>query len=787
MDAPTTSRSLQYVLLLSVCLLSLTALRGHASAQPAQFDKQSPEGQVAKGPGDKKDDDGRSPWKEATNFVQHMTETKIKGSRKIEIQPLQQADGITAGLVIAYGHLIAPPYKIEYQEKGLLVNGVQVQPSLIMEREAAASAPFSVEQRAKFARVAELMKTLKDEYRVGMRSKSLGEVQAGIIDRIKKSTDVFENPEWLGKDVLIVRLAFAEGSRVLRFSEKPPEVLSDDERRRLAKEGARKFKESDLSSLKKMLGAGAWMAFSSTGDRSMGPGDCRAKVNQIMAETGLTDEQRIEKLRERVFFNVKLARDVVENYQAAEWRMKLAMTGPATTASGALSVGRRGILNIPVTNLGAKNRSLQNVRISVTGVPSWFRFISRQSQLGPQTIPPGETFQFQVAFLVQAGFSPSAWAELDYQVTMDNADVDPAGMTCQLRTTDGFETMGKICQDSSGTEVYRTLLPDTTAPVATITLVRSPFVDSAGKVFISTDSPINLDAIDPTDPFAKSSGVTLTGFLVDPAGNVNSVDQLTPYHRPFFISEGGHTIVFASQDAAGNQEVIQSTTVFADATPPVTRADFSGSFSSDSRGNLSFAPSTLISLSGADPVSAGGSSGMSRILVSTDNLPTFLYTGPFSLSQGYHPLSFVGIDNAENAEKDHVLNLFVGVAIDTEPPVTQPLIVGTSTVIAGNLTALFGSSISFSATDLPADIPASGVDKTFYLFGTPPENCPGGTPASYPDFNSGFGTCKNAVFWTPVSLPPGNQALYYYSVDRAGNKEPTKSIKVVLRRPQREP
>ena len=58
-----------------------------------------------------------------------------KRDRHISIQPHQPKKGITSGLVIAYGHRISPPYVIENKEGKLFVNGVQVKPSLINERE----------------------------------------------------------------------------------------------------------------------------------------------------------------------------------------------------------------------------------------------------------------------------------------------------------------------------------------------------------------------------------------------------------------------------------------------------------------------------------------------------------------------------------------------------------------------------------------------------------------------------------------------------------------------------
>lgn len=56
-------------------------------------------------------------------------------SRKIKITPINQTTGISTGLVIAYGHIIPPPYKIYIENNSIMVNGIQVSPSLVWERE----------------------------------------------------------------------------------------------------------------------------------------------------------------------------------------------------------------------------------------------------------------------------------------------------------------------------------------------------------------------------------------------------------------------------------------------------------------------------------------------------------------------------------------------------------------------------------------------------------------------------------------------------------------------------
>jgi hypothetical protein len=306
-----------------------------------------------------------------------------------------------------------------------------------------------------------------------------------------------------------------------------------------------------------------------------------------------------------------------------------------------------------------------------------------------------------------------------------------------------------------------------------------PYADQIGNLYISTTTTIHLESHDPSDAYAEKSGVAMTRFLVHSASVTPVFEQLDTYQFSFQSpSEGQQVISYASQDAAGNQEVVRSTTVFADGTPPVTTSHFSEQCESDARGNISCGLSVIVSLTAIDPISGGAASGILRIAVSTDDISASLYTEPFSLSEGYHPLVFGSVDNVGNAESPHLLNVFVGVEIDTFSPITQAIIIGTSTNISGDFVATFGSSISFIATDFPNDISASGVSEIYGLLDISPEYCPGGAPVNWPDLSFPAGSCQNALFGGPALLPPGQHTLYFYSIDRAGNQEPTQSLQI---------
>jgi len=263
-----------------------------------------------------------------TGLSRYIKRTRIRGSRKIDIHPIKQSQGITTGLVIAYGHVIPPPYKVEYQGKRLMVNGVQVEPSLLLEREEARNRPPPPTQ-VQLGAYRETGRAIRLAYKLyveGIKTKPLEKVQDEVIRFLDKSSGVFQNPKWTGATTLDVHLA-DYGKPILLgldFSEEPlPEDYAETpQEKEKAAEGERRACEQVLSWIIGDLRKGHSVTFKSTGGQQIG-GDVRAKVRKIMADTGLSREQRIERLREEVFrHSYGPALDVIDNYDPKEWEVK---------------------------------------------------------------------------------------------------------------------------------------------------------------------------------------------------------------------------------------------------------------------------------------------------------------------------------------------------------------------------------------------------------------------------------------------------------------------------------
>jgi hypothetical protein len=63
-------------------------------------------------------------------YIESLLKDKPASYYKIEINPITPSEGITTGHVIAYGHYIKPPYKVEVRDTCVFINNVQVWPPL---------------------------------------------------------------------------------------------------------------------------------------------------------------------------------------------------------------------------------------------------------------------------------------------------------------------------------------------------------------------------------------------------------------------------------------------------------------------------------------------------------------------------------------------------------------------------------------------------------------------------------------------------------------------------------
>ena len=189
-----------------------------------------------------------------------------------------------------------------------------------------------------------------------------------------------------------------------------------------------------------------------------------------------------------------------------------------------------------------------------------------------------------------------------------------------------------------------------------------------------------------------------------------------------------HTIQYWSVDNAGNVESTHTATIRVDSTAPTTADSTPG-------GWITSIPVT-VTLSAVDTAS-----GVSSTLYQINGAAVTTYTAPFTVSTpGTTTLSYASADIAGNRETTKTVTL----RVDSAPPAT------------GDNAPAGWSRTPVSVTLVASDA-VSGVAATRYRIGA-------GAPATYT---------------APIGVAAeGTTTLSYWSIDAAGNTEPTRTATV---------
>ena len=277
-------------------------------------------------------------------------------------------------------------------------------------------------------------------------------------------------------------------------------------------------------------------------------------------------------------------------------------------------------------------------------------------------------------------------------------------------------------------------LRDTVPPATT---------DDAPTTWQKSAVTVHLTAHDPgadATPLPTGSGVDTTYYKVD-GGSFTAGTSVSIPAPADHSGDGLHTITYYSTDKAGNQETEETATVRIDTRNPATtdNAD-SGWHNTDQ----------TVTLTATDPASG---SGVAHTYYKVDGGSqqegtSVQIAAPTNHSNdGAHTIAYWSADNAGNVETEHTAS----VMIDTTNPQTSD-----------NAPAGWRNS-DVSVTLAPTDpSPGSGIDNTYY-------KVDGGS------FTVG----------TSVSLPAppdhsndGTHTITYYSKDKAGNQEASRTATV---------
>lgn len=310
--------------------------------------------------------------------------------------------------------------------------------------------------------------------------------------------------------------------------------------------------------------------------------------------------------------------------------------------------------------------------------------------------------------------------------------------TSSLSFSEGSHTMQYYAVDNVGNVEpthFLALKSDASPPITDLTVSISNFTS-----YVSSDTVFTLNAVDPLNSEA-ASGLKFTQYRVNNGPFVSS-----PLMFGLSGSDGDYLIEYQSQDNIGNLEVLRSTTVLLDQTPPMTSVAVGVPQYMGSDEVLWLTPATPLTFSAIDPSSGGVASGVKHIEVAIDGGEFSVFTTSLTLAEGPHTLLYRAVDNAGNAEAQRTLTL----QSDATPPTSAFSISTPSFVdIDASVYVTPATSISFTAID-----PASGVSNV--------EISTDGV--SFATFTSSLGFVE------------GVHTVFYRAMDNVGNVEGARTL-----------
>ncbi len=287
-------------------------------------------------------------------------------------------------------------------------------------------------------------------------------------------------------------------------------------------------------------------------------------------------------------------------------------------------------------------------------------------------------------------------------------------------------------------------------------------IKDSDTILLDTTPP-SLTILSPVDDaYVKSSGFIVSGTATDGDGSGVDKVEVKVDNGKYVLADGStswsvdlsalsdrhHTIYVKVTDRAG-LFYENSVDVEVDGIAPATDLDFAGTLGL----NGWYTTAVTAALTATD----SGGSGVKEIHYILDGGTKIVPGEKASISIStteIHNLSFWAVDNADNNEAPRNTE----VKIDLTPPTTTASLSGTK--VPGETNWYTGT---VKVTLSTSDSAGSGVANTYYKLD---------------------GDASDQVYTDPRNIDAmGTTNIYYYSVDKAGNKEPTKTIEVNIAYP----
>ncbi|MFH1246580.1 MAG: hypothetical protein V1489_02280 [Candidatus Liptonbacteria bacterium] len=235
---------------------------------------------------------------------------------------------------------------------------------------------------------------------------------------------------------------------------------------------------------------------------------------------------------------------------------------------------------------------------------------------------------------------------------------------------------GQACKDGLFAVIAPIAIFDKDGPI--VNIVTESGYASPEAIYINSQDKVRIAAADVSSYDFALAGVATTYVLVDqrladkclntpqsPAESFGSCAN-NVYTEPFTLKEGKHNLLAYAVDNIGNTGPSKTETIYSDGTPPQITLRINGR--PVLPGTTVYADEkSEITMEALDPVLNGVSSGLatSKLLVDISedeceysewsggvngqgSCENPVYTGPFTLSEGEHPIYYYSIDNVGN-------------------------------------------------------------------------------------------------------------------------------------------
>lgn len=232
--------------------------------------------------------------------------------RHVDVHPVTPRTGVASGVVIACGHVIAPPYRFKYEGSKLFVNGVQLIPSPVAEKEAEKIRASVKDDRRKLLNELQRVETRAREMFDDRRS------HEEILQFVKSQGSVIGDAKWDGERTLAFRLVGDKHfMHVLWLRDTTPTTRKQVE----GIVDQRELQRRLIEQYERDLANGACLFFSSD-NGVMRMDDPRAKVNEVMGNASMSADKRERVVLEIFPMNQIAAYDVLANFSETEWVLK---------------------------------------------------------------------------------------------------------------------------------------------------------------------------------------------------------------------------------------------------------------------------------------------------------------------------------------------------------------------------------------------------------------------------------------------------------------------------------